>query len=60
MPIIKRVPLECKCPNKPYTEDLGLGSIWECDRPDCRKHWELSWDIREQAKYWQNLFFKTY
>lgn len=41
MPIIKDVPIQCLCRGLPDVSMYGIGSIWECDNPGCRKHYVL-------------------
>jgi hypothetical protein len=41
MPLVKDVPILCSCPGMPHIRNHGLGSIWECDNPQCRQRWVL-------------------
>lgn len=54
MPIIKLVPKRCYCDGKPKPKTYGEGTVWECDNPDCRAHWQLQYDFRGFL-YWAKL-----
>jgi len=56
MPIIKHVPLECKCPNKPFAGDFGNGTIWECDNDECKRHWKLIEDNLQKFGMLEKFF----
>lgn len=56
MPIIKRVPPECKCPNKPFPGDFGVGTIWECDNDECKQHWKVLEDKLLTFGFWDEFF----
>ncbi len=53
MPIIKQVARQCNHPHKPRVDLYGIGTIWECDNPTCKRLFQLSED--RDGPFWIDM-----
>ena len=53
MGFIKIVPKECQCA-LPDASSYGIGTVWECDNPECKKRYRLTHDRNDLI--WTNEY----
>ncbi len=55
MGMIKIIPKHCPHPGKPPVEMHGIGSVWECDNPVCRRRFTLR-ESQRDGLYWEEQY----